>query len=96
MSTKVLLDIDEEEYIQKLTANTQIGELLRRGKPINDHVTVTNGDVFKALFPCGDLHDYDYYNGYVIYEIDYKDFRFDKDWWNTPYEDYKICQQQNL
>ncbi len=87
---KVLLDIDEEEYIQKVTSNTQIGALLRKSKPINDHVTITNGDVFKALYPNGDLHDYDYYDGYVIYEMNYKDFRFDRDWWYSPYDKKEV------
>ena len=86
---KVLLDIDEEYYNQAVMLNTKVGEFLRKGRPINDHVTVTNGDVFKTLFPCGDLHDYDYYNGYVIYELNYKDFRFDRDWWYAPYNKEK-------
>ena len=46
----------------------------------------TNGDMIMAMFPNGDLHDYDYYDGYVIYEINYVDCKFDKDWWNAPYK----------
>lgn len=47
---------------------------------------LTNGDMIKAMFPNGDLHDYDYYDGYVIYEINYADCKFDKTWWNAPYK----------
>ena len=46
----------------------------------------TNGDMIQAMFPNGDLHDYDYYDGYVIYELNYMDMKFDKDWWYAPYK----------
>ena len=50
---------------------------------INIPKDATNGDVIKMMFPNEDLHDYDYYDGYVIYELNYQDFRFDKNWWNA-------------
>ena len=46
----------------------------------------TNGDMIEAMFPNGDLHDYDYYHGCVIYELNYRDFKFDRDWWYAPFK----------
>ena len=47
---------------------------------------ITNGGLVQIMFPNGDLHDYDYYDGYVIYELNYMDMKFDKDWWYAPYK----------
>lgn len=91
---KVLLDIDEEEYIQKVTSNTQIGALLRKGKPINDHVTITNGDVFKALYPDLEVEyeedDYLYFQIYCDgFSPTYIPVGVHKEWWNKPYYEEK-------
>ena len=83
---KVLLEIDEEEYIQRVMGNTQIGELLRRGKPINDHVTVTNGDVLKALFPNIDTSVSGEGDVIDVYNLGVYCQTFDTEWWNAEYE----------
>ena len=91
---KVLLDIDEEYYNQVVMSNTKVGEFLRKGRPINDHVTVTNGDVIKALFPQiknENIHFYDegLLKGQVsIYIPNEANISiYDIRWWNAPYED---------
>lgn len=75
---KVLLEIDEDEYIQRVMCNTQIGNLLKRGKPINDHVTVTNGDVLKALFPNLSFNA-------ILSKMYASCGQGLLDWWNAPY-----------
>lgn len=42
----------------------------------------TNGDIFMASFPDGVLYDYD---EYVIYELNYQELKFDRNWWYAPY-----------
>ena len=84
---KVIIDIPQETYnfLNKYGTDGGIVEdAVIDGIPISDNVT--NGDIIKAIFPNGDLHDYDYYDGYVIYKLNYRDFKFDKDWWNAPYK----------
>lgn len=84
---KVLLDIDEEYYNQAVMLDTKVGAFLRKGRPINDHVTVTNGDVFKALFPKAWRSNYiDIANQSTLYVDDEHELKIDADWWNIPYE----------
>ena len=84
------------EYYERVLLHTECKTA--KGKPIKpieyfdkiDAIAIldsaTNGDMIQAMFPNGDLHDYDYYDGYVIYELNYMDMKFDKDWWYARYK----------
>lgn len=61
----------------------EVYQAVYKGTPLPENAT--NGDAIMAMFPNGDLHDYDYCDGYVIYEVNYADCKFTKDWWNAPY-----------
>ena len=91
---KVLLDIDEEYYNQVVMSNTKVGEFLRKGRPINDHVTVTNGDIFKTLYPNLEIieedDDYSYFQIYCDgFSPTYIPIGAHKDWLKETYWDNK-------
>lgn len=80
---KLIIDIPKIWYDSIMNERSDVlnAEFIKNGIPLPEDVS--NGDMIQAVFPNGDLHDS--YEHHVIYEVNYADCRYNKDWWNAPY-----------
>lgn len=88
---KLIIDIPEEDYKHGMLGlyfdcySMKLHETILNGTPIPDNAT--NGDVIKAFYPDA---KYDTYFDFIAMTTHTERTvfmsRFDRDWWNAPYQ----------